>query len=41
MFSKADHLQGIVTNSDPLFEDRSLIQEIKQQGLLLFTWGDR
>ncbi|CAK4140062.1 unnamed protein product [Aphanomyces euteiches] len=40
-FARMDKLQGIVTNSDALFDKPSLVPAIKNQNLLLYTWGDQ
>lgn len=41
LFAKMEHIQGIVSNSEPLLENPELITAIKQEGLILFTWGDK
>lgn len=41
LFAKMERIQGIVSNSDPLIKEPELIKAIKNEGLLLFTWGDQ
>ncbi|KAL6071617.1 Glycerophosphocholine phosphodiesterase gpcpd1 [Balamuthia mandrillaris] len=40
LFAKSEKFLGIVANSKALLEDTSLISFVKQQGLILFTWGE-
>lgn len=40
LFSKVEYMQGICSDSEPFLADTSLIDAVKSQGLLLFTWGD-
>lgn len=39
-FAQSAHLLGIACNSTPLVEAPRLFQTIKQNGLLVFTFGD-
>ena len=41
MFAKTQRLQGIVAESTPILAQPSVVREIKQQDLLLFTWGSK
>ena len=40
LFAKSEKFAGIVCYSTPLLEKTSLINFVKQSGLLLFTWGE-
>jgi glycerophosphoryl diester phosphodiesterase len=40
LFAKSERLLGIVPCSTPLLQNIYLIDKIKQEGLILITWGD-
>ena len=40
-FAKAQDLQGIVAESTPILKNHSIVNDIKKNNLLLFTWGDK
>jgi glycerophosphoryl diester phosphodiesterase len=40
MFAKSERLLGIIPCSTPLLQNLKLIDRIKEEGIILFTWGD-